>query len=382
MFRNNNKKSNGASANGKLNEDGSLIKLHSVHKVYETPAGKFTALNGVDLRIDRGEFVSIIGKSGSGKTTLINMLTGIDRPTKGEIFIGGTPVHRLDESQTATWRGTHLGVVFQFFQLLPALTILENVRLPMDFCDIYPRQERNDRALALLELVGVAEHAHQLPNHLAGGQQQRAAIARSLANDPPIIATDEPTGNLDSRTAEAVMQLFEDLVKQGKTILMVTHDEDLARRAPRTIVIHDGEIVNEYVARALPTLSHELLLQATRQLETRTFAPGELIIVQDAEPDEFFIITSGEAKVYLIEPPGTYEIYMDTIHTGQYFGEMALIHGGKRSATVRAATPVEAIALRQQAFLDLIEQSDETRAELERVAAERQQALEDTRRNI
>jgi putative ABC transport system ATP-binding protein len=178
------------------------------------------------------------------------------------------------------------------------------------------------------------------------------------------------------------MQLFEDLVKQGKTILMVTHDEDLARRAPRTIVIHDGEIVNEYVAKALPTLSHELLLQATRQLETRTFAPGELIIVQDAEPDEFFIITSGEAKVYLIEPPGTYEIYMDTIHTGQYFGEMALIHGGKRSATVRAATPVEAIALPQQAFLDLIEQSDETRAELERVAEERKQILIDTRSSI
>jgi putative ABC transport system ATP-binding protein len=245
MFRNHKQKPNGSTANGKLNEDGSLIKLHDVHKVYVTPAGKFTALNGVDLRIDRGEFVSIIGKSGSGKTTLINMLTGIDRPSKGEIFIGGTPVHRLDESQMATWRGTHLGVVFQFFQLLPALTILENVRLPMDFCDIYPRQERNDRALALLELVGVADHAHQLPNHLAGGQQQRAAIARSLANDPPIIATDEPTGNLDWTTAEAVMGLFENLVAQGKTILMVTHDSDLAQRAKRTIVIADGEIVDE-----------------------------------------------------------------------------------------------------------------------------------------
>jgi len=245
MFRNSKKQPNGPNANGKLNEDGSLIKLHDVHKVYETPAGKFTALHGVDLKIDRGEFVSIIGKSGSGKTTLINVLTGIDRPTKGEIFVGGMPVHRLDESQTAAWRGTHLGVVFQFFQLLPALTILENVRLPMDFCDIYPRQERNDRALALLELVGVSEHAHKLPNHLAGGQQQRAAIARSLANDPPIIATDEPTGNLDWTTAEAVMGLFENLVAQGKTILMVTHDSDLAQRAKRTIVLADGEIVDE-----------------------------------------------------------------------------------------------------------------------------------------
>ena len=197
-----------------------------------------------------------------------------------------------------------MGVVFQFFQLLPTLTALENVRLPMDFCNLYTPAERNERAMQLLDLVGIAEHAHKLPNHLAGGQQQRAAIARALANDPPIIATDEPTGNLDSRTAEAVMQLFEDLVKQGKTILMVTHDEDLARRAPRTVVIHDGEIVNEYVAKALPMLSHELLLQATRQLETRTFAPGEPIIVQDAEPDEFFIITSGEAKVYLHRTAG------------------------------------------------------------------------------
>ena len=178
------------------------------------------------------------------------------------------------------------------------------------------------------------------------------------------------------------MQLFQDLVAQGKTILMVTHDEDLARRAPRTIVLHDGEIVNEYVARALPTLSHELLLKATRQLEPHTFAPHELIITQDAEPDKFFIITSGEAKVYLIEP-GEYEVFMDTIHAGQYFGEMALIHGGKRSATVRAgSTPVEAMALSQQAFHDLIGQSEETRAEIERVAIERRQALTEARKSI
>ena len=363
------------SANGKINSDGTLIKLRGVVKMFITPAGNFTALNGIDLDIGPGEFVSIIGKSGSGKTTLINMLTGIDHPTKGEIYIGGTAVHTLNEGQIATWRGTHMGVVFQFFQLLPTLTTLENVRLPMDFCDIYTRTERNERAMHLLELVGIAEHAHKLPNHLAGGQQQRAAIARALANDPPIIATDEPTGNLDSRTAESVMQLFQDLVVQGKTILMVTHDEDLARRAPRTIVLHDGEIVNEYVARALPTLSHELLLAATRQLETHRFAPGEPIIVQDTEPEKFFIVTRGEAKVYLIEP-GEYEVFMDTIQTGQYFGEMALIHGGKRTASVRAAGsgPVEVVALSKRAFDDLIGQSAATRTELERVAIERRQA--------
>ena len=363
------------SANGKINDDGTLIKLRGVVKTFITPAGNFTALNGIDLDIGPGEFVSIIGKSGSGKTTLINMLTGIDHPTQGEIYIGGTAVHTLNEGQIATWRGTHLGVVFQFFQLLPTLTTLENVRLPMDFCNIYTRPERNERAMHLLELVGIAEHAHKLPNHLAGGQQQRAAIARALANAPPIIATDEPTGNLDSRTAESVMQLFQDLVVQGKTILMVTHDEDLARRAPRTIVLHDGEIVNEYVARALPTLSHELLLAATRQLETHRFAPGEPIIVQDTEPEKFFIVTRGEAKVYLIEP-GEYEVFMDTIQTGQYFGEMALIHGGKRTASVRAAGsgPVEVVALSKRAFDDLIGQSAATRTELERVAIERRQA--------
>lgn len=245
MFRKNKRAVNGQQANGKLNDDGTLINLRGVQKVYETSAGTFTALRNLDLTIQRGEFVSIVGKSGSGKTTLINMLTGIDHPTRGEIFIGGTAVHRLSESEIATWRGTHLGVVFQFFQLLPTLTALENVRLPMDFCNLYTPAERNERALHLLELVGIAEYAHQLPNHLAGGQQQRAAIARALANDPPIIATDEPTGNLDWHTAETVMELFESLVAQGKTILMVTHDDDLAARATRTIALADGEIVNE-----------------------------------------------------------------------------------------------------------------------------------------
>lgn len=242
----NNKRKYNSPASENRNDDGTLIKLRNVVKTYETPAGKFEALKGVDLNIGSGEFVSIIGKSGSGKTTLINMLTGIDHPTHGEIHIGGTAVHTLNESQIATWRGMHMGVVFQFFQLLPTLTVLENVRLPMDFCNIYTPQQRNERALYLMELVGIAEHAHKLPNHLAGGQQQRAAIARALANDPPIVATDEPTGNLDTKTAESVMQLFKNLVAAGKTILMVTHDNDLANEAERTVVIADGEIIKEY----------------------------------------------------------------------------------------------------------------------------------------
>ncbi len=226
------------------NINESLIELKDVVKTYHSTAGSFTALKGIDLEIRRGEFVSIVGKSGCGKTTLINMLTGIDRPTGGEIFVGGTPVHHLNEGQLAIWRGANLGIVFQFFQLLPTLTVLENVRLPMDFCNKYTPAERNKRALHLLDLVGMAGQAYKLPRWLSGGQQQSAAIARALANDPQILITDEPTGNLDSRTAEQVFSLLKQLAADGKTILMVTHDADLARQASRTIQLADGEIVN------------------------------------------------------------------------------------------------------------------------------------------
>lgn len=221
-----------------------LIELKEVKKIYHTPAGHFTALNGVTLSIGEGEFVSIVGKSGSGKTTLINLVTGIDDPTSGEVYVGDTPVHTLKESEKASWRGSNIGIVFQFFQLLPTLTVLENVMLPMGLINRFPVSEHTDRAMALLELVDLTEYAHQLPSMLSGGLQQKAAIARALANDPPIIATDEPTGNLDSKSAESVMVLFENLVQQGKTILMVTHDPDLAKRAARIIEIVDGKIAN------------------------------------------------------------------------------------------------------------------------------------------
>ena len=239
--RNGNGTTNGHHGNGQAH----LIDLHEVVKTFETPAGKFTALKSVDLHIDEGEFVSIIGKSGSGKSTLINMITGIDRPTSGEVWVGGAAVQSLTEGQTAVWRGRTIGVVFQFFQLLPTLTAIENVTLPMDFFSSRSLAQRRERAMHLLELVGMAEHAHELPSALSGGQQQSVAIARALANDPPVVAADEPTGNLDSKTADAIFQLFERLVTQGKTILVVTHDNDLAKRAKRTIVLADGEIVNE-----------------------------------------------------------------------------------------------------------------------------------------
>ena len=234
-----------ARADGYHHGNTHLIDLRSVTKSYQTAAGEYTALRQIDLLVDRGEFVAVVGKSGSGKSTLINMITGIDRPTAGQVLIGDTAVHTLSEGQMAVWRGKHVGVIFQFFQLLPTLTILENVMLPMDFCHTYPGKARAQRAMALLEEVEMAEHADKLPSATSGGQQQRVAIARALANDPDIIVADEPTGNLDSRTADAVFQLFQRLVAEGKTILMVTHDDELARRAGRTVTIADGLIVED-----------------------------------------------------------------------------------------------------------------------------------------
>jgi putative ABC transport system ATP-binding protein len=222
-----------------------LIDLNAVTKSYQTDAGPFLALKDIDLHVEAGEFVAIVGKSGSGKTTLINMITGLDRPTDGEILVGGAAVQKLGENQLAAWRGRTIGVIFQFFQLLPTLTALENVMLPMDFCATPVFAERRARALELLSLMEIDGHANKLPAKLSGGQQQRVAIARALATDPPILAADEPTGNLDSKTASAVFALFERLAGLGKTILMVTHDPDLARRAGRQLHIADGVIVND-----------------------------------------------------------------------------------------------------------------------------------------
>ncbi len=229
--------------------DAQLVLLRAVVKVYRGTAGTFTALNGIDLQVESGAFVSIVGKSGSGKSTLINVITGIDRPSSGEVLVAGVPVHTLNEEQIAAWRGRSVGVIFQFFQLLPALTSVENILLAMDYGGRYPAAERPDRAMALLERVGMLGHAHRLPNALSGGQQQCVAIARALANDPVLLAADEPTGNLDSKSAGMVFRLFEDLAGSGKTILMVTHDNELARRAPRTIRLADGKVQDEFANR-------------------------------------------------------------------------------------------------------------------------------------
>ena len=222
-----------------------LVSLRHLSKFY----GPYSALSNVSLDVKAGEFIAIVGKSGSGKSTLINLITGIDLPSSGEIRVGQTDVHTLGEEQLAVWRGKNVGVVFQFFQLLPTLSIVENVMLPMDFCDMWPVKERLPRAMALLDRLGIADQADKLPVNLSGGQQQRAAIARALANDPGLIVADEPTGNLDSRTSDDVMQLFAQLAGQGKTVLMVTHERDLARYFKRAITLVDGRVVQEEESR-------------------------------------------------------------------------------------------------------------------------------------
>jgi putative ABC transport system ATP-binding protein len=247
-----------------------LIRLTEVVKTYDTGEIPFTALRGINLDVGEGEFIGLIGKSGSGKTTLINMITGIDRPSSGTVMIDGTPVHKLNENQLAVWRGKTIGVVFQFFQLLPTLTVIENVMLPMDFCNMFTPAERPKRALHLLDQVEMADQAYKLPSALSGGQQQRVAIARALANDPPILAADEPTGNLDSKTADAVFTLMEQLVSDGKTIIMVTHDNDIAQRVRRSLHVSDGEIVEERLNRMSAQLAEELAEErhATRDADT------------------------------------------------------------------------------------------------------------------
>ncbi len=219
------------------------IELHAVSRIYPTPQGEFHALAGVDLALAAGELVAVVGKSGSGKSTLVNLIAAIDRPTAGTITVAGTPLRGLREGELSRWRGRIVGVVFQFFQLLPTLTVLENVMLPIDFCRTLATPAARTRARELLARVGIADQANKLPAALSGGQQQRAAIARALANDPPVVLADEPTGNLDSATAEAILALLAELANAGKTVVIVTHERDIASRADRIVVLADGRVL-------------------------------------------------------------------------------------------------------------------------------------------
>jgi putative ABC transport system ATP-binding protein len=227
------------------NTTDTAIALTGLGKTYKTGVMEFAALKNLNLSLLAGEFVALLGKSGSGKSTLLNMLTGIDRPSTGSVVVLDTDLTQLSEDQLALWRGQNVGIVFQFFQLMPTLSLLENIIMPMEFCGRYTPAERQVRAMVLLDQMGIAAHAHKLPLAVSGGQQQRAAIARALANDPPLLVADEPTGNLDSKTADEVIGLFDTLTQQGKTVLMVTHDDDLALRASRIVTLKDGQIVSD-----------------------------------------------------------------------------------------------------------------------------------------
>lgn len=346
-----------------------MIDIRGVHKYYKSAAGDYHALKGIDLQVQAGEFVSVIGKSGSGKSTLLNMMSGIDRPSSGEIWVNGEPIHDLNENQMAIWRGENLGILFQFFQLLPSLSLLQNVILPMDLSGKYSGRERRQRAEHLLDIVGLSDHRNKLPSMISGGQQQRAALARALANDPPLIVADEPTGNLDSKTAETVFALFNQLVAEGKTVIIVTHDSSLAKRAQRTALIADGEIVNEFVAKALPTLTFDQLLAATHQVKPTRFDAGAMILSQGRNNDTFYIVSKGTVEV-ILPRPGQSEVIALELGPGKYFGEMEFFHEHRNRASVRAceSCPVEVLAMGYDQLTELLSQSEVTREALHQAA--------------
>jgi ABC-type lipoprotein export system ATPase subunit len=300
------------------------------------------------------------------------MLTGIDHPTSGEVIVGGQRIYEMSESERALWRGRNVGIVFQFFQLLPMLSLLENTMLPMDYCDVYRPNERPKRAMELLAMVGLEDQAHQLPASVSSGQQQSAAIARALATDPPIIVADEPTGNLDSRSAATILRLFGELADRGKTILLVTHDPSFTRATDQTVILSDGEIIDDMIARALPLLTHPQMLQATHEAEKRVYQPGTTILHQGKEVEHFFMIASGEVDVVL-NSPGCPEISLARLGEGQFFGEVELLHSADSIASVRAAVngPVELSLLPKDGFHQLLRGSPSTQEMVADVARAR-----------
>ena len=335
------------------------LSLKAVNKTYENAAGKFVALKSIDMELEYGRFVSVVGKSGSGKSTLLNMITGIDHPTSGEVVVGGHRIYELSESRRAMWRGANMGVVFQFFQLLPTLTLLENVMLPMDYCNIHGFSERPARAMELLERVGLAEQAHKLPASVSSGQQQSAAIARSIATDPEIILADEPTGNLDTRSAGVVLDLFQELAGQGKTVIIVTHDPSITQRTDQTIILSDGEIIDPVVACALPFLSHPQMLAATHQTAKRVLQPGETILNPGDAVGYFYMIDAGSVEIVGRRENGDEKV-LARLGAGDHFGEVELLKEIPSIAAVRVAgdRPVELVMLGRDEFLAHLGESD------------------------
>lgn len=350
-----------------------MIDMHGIVKIFKNAAGEFTVLKGIDLTINRGEFVSIVGKSGSGKSTLLNMITGIDHPTSGQMIIGGTDIYTgVTESQRSRWRGRNLGIVFQFFQLLPMLTLLENVMLAMDFAEMYKFEERPARAMELLKMVGLENFATKLPVSVSTGQQQLAAIARALSCDPPLLVADEPTGNLDTKSADVIINLFDALAKSGKTVVMVTHDPSLTSRTTRNIIIADGELVDETVARSLPWLHHKHMLEVTKLMEPKTYTSGQVVVTQNTPVEHFYMIRRGEVEI--LSPDGQHqERLVSHLKPGEFFGAAELLNGGTSMSVVRAGAneSVELLALKREDFLRVMDQSPKTVDAIRMVATQR-----------
>jgi ABC-type lipoprotein export system ATPase subunit len=348
-----------------------MVEMRDIVKTFKNAAGEFTVLKGIGLTIQRGEFVSIVGKSGSGKSTLLNMITGIDHPTAGRVVIGGTDIYTgVTESQRSRWRGRNLGIVFQFFQLLPMLTLLENVMLSMDYAEAYDFNERPERALAMLKLVGLDRYANKLPVLVSTGQQQLAAIARALACDPPLLVADEPTGNLDSKSADIIIELFEKLSRAGKTIVMVTHDPSLTARTTRNLILSDGELIDETVSRALPLLRHRHMLEITKKARRQTFQPGEVILDCNQHVENLYMIASGGVNVLVGN--GARTKTLAHLMAGDLFGEIELLRGGLAIACVRAGDrPVEVLAFPRADFLRIVEESPITAEALGKIVQSR-----------
>lgn len=349
-----------------------IIEMQNLVKTFVSSAGEFTALRGINLKLRQGEFVAVIGKSGSGKSTLLNMLTGIDHPTSGSVLVGGVDVYAMSESKRSLWRGRNLGIVFQFFQLLPMLNLLENVMLPMDYVGMYDIDQRPKKAMELLALVGLEEHAQKLPAAVSRGQQQSAAIARALATDAPILVADEPTGNLDSQSASKIIDLFDMLSRQGKTIVMVTHDPSMTERASRTVFISDGELVNETIAQTLPLLTHPVMKELGTRVKHLHFQPGEVILEQNKAVGFFYLIEKGKVDIVL-RGRRSDDVVISTLRENDFFGEIELLKGGKSIASVRASLeePADLLTLSREDFLWLMDQSPLTENAISKMVQQR-----------